>query len=328
LPGSRNAAAGSDSVWAPGTSPGATAEFSADEIAGQQAQTVAALICEGTRALREAGIDNPRAEARLLLETASGLSREQLIAHPDRPIAAEPFRALLRRRMKREPMAYIQGEKEFFSLPFKVTPDVLIPRPDSECLIEAALAAFPQKDAALRVLDLGTGSGCLLLAFLSARPAASGIGIDRSENALRLAKDNACALGLAGRAQFLRADWLSALRGSFDVILANPPYIPECEIAALAPDVAAYEPRAALSGGADGLSAYRAILGTLGDVMGETSLALFEIGVGQADAVDAIAAARGLQAQTRVCDLAGRTRALLYRRTRDKKIVGMGCVAG
>jgi release factor glutamine methyltransferase len=293
--------------------------------------SVAALICEGTKALRDANIENPRAEARLLLEHATAQSREALIGHPERVLRAgeaRAFRALLRRRTKCEPMAYIRGEKEFWSLPFKVTPDVLIPRPDSECLIEAALREVPDRDAPLRVLDLGTGSGCLLLALLSERPRATGIGVDASEKALAVARANAVQLGLGGRAHFVCADWQSAIRGTFDVILANPPYIVDEEIAGLAPDVAQFEPRAALSGGADGFAAYRLILRDLVTILAEDGIAILEIGVGQAQSVDRIAVAAGLAPAGLAHDLAGHERGVLYRPARGKKLVGMGPATG
>lgn len=282
---------------------------------GPQAEAAATLIREGTTRLRQAGIENPRGEARLLLETVSGLSREWLIADADQPIAPEQartFRLMLRRRMNREPMAYIRGEREFFSLSFKVTPGVLIPRPDSECLIEAALGRFPDAGAPLSVLDLGTGSGCLLLSFLSERPHAQGLGVDVSEDALGVARENAGRLGLASRARFLRSDWFSAVKGSFDLVLANPPYIAEGEMAGLAPDVAGFEPGLALCGGQDGLAAYREILLTLRYHLSETGLAVIEIGAGQADAVNRIAASFGLLSAGMAHDLSGRPRGLLY----------------
>ena len=181
--------------------------------------------------LRDAGVDSPRTEARLLLAHAMGVSKEDIIsgARPDDAALAR-FRAAIERRSAREPFAYIVGRREFFSLDFVVGPGVLIPRPDSEMLIEDALRRFPRADETLRVLDLGTGSGCLLLAFLSERPNAEGVGIDRPELALGFARRNAERLGLAERARFLRGNWGESLNARFDLIFVNPPYVKSSNI--------------------------------------------------------------------------------------------------
>jgi release factor glutamine methyltransferase len=277
--------------------------------------TVGAVLCGGAARLREAGIESPRMEARLLLAHALGISTEALLR--DRHRSIEPllferkrYDALLDRRVAREPMALITGRREFWSLDLAVSSATLIPRADSETLIEAALAAFPDRTRVKRILDLGTGTGCLLLAALSEFPAAFGIGTDRSTAAVTLARDNADMLGLADRVAFLSADWTAAMVGRFDLILSNPPYIPTGELSSLMPEVARHEPVTALDGGFDGLDAYRRILPVLRDGLTPGGLAVLEVGQGQAELVTALAHEAGLAASTRT-DLAGIPRALL-----------------
>ena len=261
--------------------------------------------------LDRVGIESARLDARLLSAHALGWDAAKIVATKDFLPDAEQRRtldALITRREAREPVAAIIGYREFWSLDFAVSADVLIPRPDSETIIEAALAAVEDKELALGILDLGTGSGCLLLALLSELPLASGLGVDISEAALSVAASNAKNLGLEGRAEFELSDWGDGLSGRFDIILANPPYIADGEFAALEPEVARFEPRLALSGGADGLDCTRALAPRLGPLLAPGGRAFVEIGATQADAVAALLKARGL----RVCqvhkDLAGRSR--------------------
>jgi release factor glutamine methyltransferase len=225
--------------------------------------------------------------------------------------AAARFAGLLRRRLAHEPMALLRGEQGFWSLNFQVSPATLIPRADSEALVEAALAAFPNAAAPLRVLDLGTGTGCLLLAVLAERPEASGLGVDRVPAAAALARENARMLGLAGRARFLVADWAAPLAGQFDLVLCNPPYIESAAIPGLMPEVARHEPASALDGGADGLAAYRAVLAALPGLLAPGGLAVLELGAGQESAVSALAVARGLALRGCRPDLGGVVRALM-----------------
>jgi release factor glutamine methyltransferase len=230
--------------------------------------------------------------------------------------ARERFAAALARRERREPVAYIVGAKEFWSLSFAVSPAVLIPRPDSETLIEAALGLFPDRAQALRVLDLGTGSGCLLLSFLPERPHATGVGIDASAAALALAAANAAALGLAGRATFCLADWAKLdrgeeLAGGFDLVLCNPPYIPSADIAGLAPEVRDHEPHTALAAGEDGLDAFRVLGAVVPALLTASGMAVCEIGAGQADQAESCLICSGLRAIARRRDLAGIERALI-----------------
>jgi release factor glutamine methyltransferase len=231
-----------------------------------------------------------------------------LVGRGDVPAeAVARFEALLARRRGHEPVAHILGEREFWSLPLRVTPDVLVPRPDSETLIAEALRHFAGRPPA-RVLDLGTGSGALLLAALSEWPQATGLGIDRSDAALAVATDNAARLGMGARAAFRRGDWVDGVDERFDLILCNPPYIPDDT--PLMPDVALFEPSGALFGGADGLDPYRLLLPEVGRLLAPGGVALFEFGAGQAEALVVLAGAHGAAART-VADLAGRPRVLV-----------------
>jgi len=255
--------------------------------------------------LRDAGVDSPRAEARLLLAHAMGVQQEAIIsgATPDNAALAR-FGAAVERRSEREPFAYIVGRREFFSLDFAVGKGVLIPRPESEMLVEEALRRFPRRDEKLLALDLGTGSGCLLLAFLADRPAAEGLGIDRAAAALGFARQNARFLGLAGRVRFLRGDWGESVNARFDLIFVNPPYVRTSDIATLAPEVAVHEPASALDGGEDGLDAYRGIAPQLTELLSEKGRAFVEIGEGQAEAVSAIFENANLAVDGTVTDFA------------------------
>jgi len=251
-----------------------------------------------------------RLDAEVLLAWLLGCERGELLLRPKRAMDAAAFDALVTRRAGGEPVAYITGEREFWSLPLRVSPAVLIPRPDSETLVEAALEA----GARPRVLDLGTGSGALLLAVLNEWPEATGLGVDASAAALEVAKANADALGLAGRARFQLGDWGTGLAERFGLILCNPPYVED--EAKLAPDVRDHEPASALFAGTDGLDAYRRLLPQLPGLLDEDGVAVLEIGFAQADAVLSLAQTAGMVGAVRP-DLAGRDRALVLRRKRD-----------
>jgi release factor glutamine methyltransferase len=276
-------------------------------------ETIADYLRHAASVLQAAGIEAPRREARILLAHALGTSASAL-SDTGRMVAAPDFPALLARRAAREPMALILGHQGFWTLDLEVSPATLIPRADSETLVEAALAAFPDRDAVRRVLDLGTGTGCLLLACLAEFPCAFGVGVDIRPEAAALAARNAARNGLAGRAAMLAGVWAAALAGQFDLVLCNPPYIPGGEIPALMPEVAAHEPRSALDGGADGLAAYRAIFPALRDLMTPGGVAICEIGAGQADEVSALARNAGFPPPDRRCDLGGVVRVLVVRR--------------
>ena len=274
------------------------------------ARTVGEAIRAATEQLG-AQTDTARLDAELLMAEALDCTRSDMFLRRMRDPEPAGYAALVARRAAHEPVAYIRGYQEFFGLGFRVTPDVLIPRGDSEVLVEAALAARPD---ARRVLDLGTGSGALLLAALSELPQAQGLGIDRSVAALSVATGNARALGLAERAELRLGDWTqpewSAGLGTFDLILANPPYVEDQ--ADLATSVRAYEPAQALFAGAEGLDDYRSLIPRLAALLAPRGVALVEIGHRQAEAVTAIAAAAGLDARVHH-DLGERPRALEFK---------------
>lgn len=270
--------------------------------------TIAEALREAAATLTSTS-DTPRLDAELLMAEALGVSRSDLLLRYTQASVPDAFVTLVARRLGHEPIAYILGRQEFFGLNFSVTPAVLIPRPDSEILVEAAVAAGLD---ARRVLDCGTGSGALLLAVLAHLPKATGVGIDRSAEALAVAAANARTLGLADRAEMIVADWHqhdwpATLGGPFDLILANPPYVEENAV--LAQSVRGHEPSGALFGGADGLDAYRALLPQLPGLMTSHGRALVEIGHTQTDAVTVIARNAGFEARLHR-DLGNRPRVL------------------
>ncbi len=255
----------------------------------------------------------------LLLAEATGLAPDRVRIETDRDIAPEAearFNALLARRAARQPMAQILGRREFWSLTFRVTPDVLDPRPDSETLVAAVLERVADRQAKLRLLDFGTGSGCLLLSLLHELPEAHGLGIDQSEAALVVARGNAASLGLDTRATFQLGDWGSGLEGPFEIVISNPPYIESGTIAALAPEVARHEPLSALDGGADGLEAYRRLIPDAARLLAPDGLVALEIGQGQETAVAALLERAGFGAVAMAVDLGGTIRTLLARKSR------------
>jgi release factor glutamine methyltransferase len=243
----------------------------------------------------------------VLLAHALDIPRMALLLDLDRVVDSTVFAALIDRRAGGEPIAYITGTREFWSLDLLVTPDVLIPRPDSETLIEAAVAHFAGTPGPAQVLDLGTGSGALLLAALSEWPAATGIGVDASAAALAVAAGNAARVGFGGRAAFVHGDW-DAADGEFDLVLCNPPYVATGEV--LPRDVVDWEPAAALFAGADGLDDYRALAPVLGGYLAPGGIGCIEIGATQADAVTALFVGRRLKVALRR-DLAGLPRCLV-----------------
>ncbi len=272
-----------------------------------------ALLRDAAVALTAAGIDNARFEARLLLAHASGVAIEWLVAHGGDPApsdVAETLRGLTARRIRREPMAYVVGEREFWGLPFKVSPAVLVPRPDSETLIEAALALMPGRAEPRRIVDLGVGSGCLLLTLLREFPHAQGVGMDTSAAALAVAGENAEALGVAARVRLVEGDWrqpgwTERLGGPFDLLVSNPPYIETAAIAGLMPDVARFEPHLALDGGVDGFAAYRTIAAEAARLVARGGQVLIEAGEGQASGISALLSTAGFVAGPPWKDLGG-----------------------
>jgi release factor glutamine methyltransferase len=273
------------------------------------------------QAFRAAGLDAPALDARLLLGHALGLDHAGLACAAERPLApAEVARVetLAARRLAGEPVARIIGMKEFWGLPFLITPSVLVPRPDSETIVEGALAALDRRDARthdLRIADLGTGSGALLLALLSELPNACGIGADRDARALATARVNAERLGLAARTVFVASDYGTALAGGLDLVVANPPYIRMQDIEGLAPEVRDFDPRGALDGGVDGLAAYRAIAADACRLLAPGAPLLVEVGSDQSRAVADLFESAGLVAESAPQrDLAGVPRVVRARR--------------
>ncbi len=267
-----------------------------------------------TRRLAAAGAEAPRLDARLLLAEALRMEPMRVFSHPERLLApdeTERLERLAERRQAREPMSHILGRREFWSLSFAVTADTLDPRPDTETLVEAVLAALPTREHPWRLLDFGTGTGCIPLALLHELPQADAVAVDLSAAALRVAADNARALGLEARIRFHQGDWGRGLEGAFDVITSNPPYIPDADIDGLEREVAVWEPRSALAGGPDGLDCYRALAPHVARLLAPGGLAALEVGRGQAGAVTEIFAGVGLARLRVAADLGGIDRCLL-----------------
>lgn len=274
--------------------------------------SIGSCLAQGSARLAAAGISGARKEARLLLAQATGFALETLIGYPERPVDDRPkYERLLARRAAREPLSHLLGRREFWSLEFTVTRDTLDPRADSETVIEAALARIADRSAALRIADLGTGTGCLLAALLSMLPYASGLAVDRDPAAAAIAAHNFVALGFGGRAQTMVGDWGEALSGKFDLVVANPPYIPSGEIGGLQPEVSVYEPRRALDGGRDGLAALRRVIAGLPALLAAGGTAVVEFGDGQGVAVAGLIVDAGLCVVARRRDLAGRDRCVV-----------------
>ena len=279
-------------------------------------QTIGDGFAWAVRRLTAAGIDNAQLDARVLLEAAMGRSGGAILAWREMPMNDDQWQRFstdILRRESHEPVARILGEKEFWGLPFLVDEHTLVPRPDSEVLIEAALAAFPERDATARVLDFGTGSGCLLRAVLAERPQFTGVGVDIAAGAAAVARRNAERLGLAGRAGFAVADWGAPLLGRFELILSNPPYIPDGDIATLEPEVADFDPRRALAGGAQGLDALTQMAASAIGLLAAEGTLIVEIGASQAASAGRCLARAGLAVTGIRHDLGGKERCLIAR---------------
>jgi release factor glutamine methyltransferase len=274
-------------------------------------EQVKPLLGWAAKRLRQAGCDTPDLDARLLLQAATGLTREDLILEPERRIgtdALQRFADFLARRAGREPVSRILGEREFYGRPFRVTEATLDPRPDTETLIDAALALLP---AQARILDLGTGTGAIAVTLLAEHPDATGMATDLSAEALEVARENAERNGVAKRLTFLQGSWFAPVSGVFDVIASNPPYIPEGDIGGLSPDVRNFDPPLALVGGADGLDPYRAIARHAAHHLAAGGHVVVEIGAGQEKDVEAIFALAGFGRAVRHKDLGGHVRCLV-----------------
>jgi len=278
--------------------------------------TIGSVLDAAAAALAVAGVDEPRRQARRLLAAAIELSAAELFAHPETALtAAQEARVaqMLSRMIAREPLSRNIGKREFWGLEFVLSADTLDPRPESESVVETVLARLPDRTLAYRFLDLGNGTGCLLLALLSEFPRAIGVGIDVAAGAARAARQNARRLGLGERAHFAVGDWAAAIAGRFDAVVANPPYIATPAIPGLMPEVRDYDPHRALDGGADGLAAYRRIAADVPRLLLPGGLFAAEIGAGQADCVAVILARNGLAVDGFAADLAGIIRCVVAR---------------
>ena len=283
--------------------------------------TIAKAIAEATSNLESANVDDPRREARLLIGAALQKTSTQIFNSVDEIISQsnlDRISELLSRRANGEPVAYILGEREFWSLPLMVSPATLIPRPDSETLIELVLEHYSDCPPG-RILDLGTGSGCLLLALLSEFKMATGVGVDISADAIAVAAENAKRVELFDRSDFLQGNWTKGQVNTFDLIVSNPPYIPTRDIDGLDKDVRAFEPMTALDGGDDGLDMYRAILSAISQVLAADGKVVVEIGIGQRDDVCGIALIHGFDLVQARADIGGIIRGLMF----HKKGVGI-----
>jgi release factor glutamine methyltransferase len=261
--------------------------------------------------LQAAGVEGPVIDARLLVEAAAGASRTDIIGDPQRVLSedqAATLEGFIARRERREPVSHILGRKGFWKIMLGVSADVLTPRPDTETLVELVLRDLPEAKP-FSVLDLGVGSGAILLAILAERPAGRGLGVDVSDEALAVARENAANLGLAGRTALLRGDWTRGLEDAgFDLVVANPPYVRSAEIERLAPEVRDHEPRLALDGGPDGLDAYRLLAPEILRVLKPGGRFAVEIGFDQSAEVAALFTAAGAQDVATYKDLANRDR--------------------
>lgn len=277
--------------------------------------TAGTLYRGAVAALREAGVENAALDARVLLARALGVDGGELIALSEKAVSDDVrlrFRKSLKRRVNGEPVARILGAKEFWSREFSLSPATLVPRPETETLVEAALEAKPKKSAPLRILDLGTGSGILLAALLLEYPKASGVGVEHDVEAARTARSNLAVLGIAYRARIVCGDWASAIRTQFDLVVSNPPYIASGDIAGLSREVREHDPWRALDGGADGLESYRAIVTELSRLLTPEGVAILELGAGQESAVADLARHAQLNVNGPArCDLSGHPRALV-----------------
>ncbi len=269
------------------------------------------------RSLAEAGFETAALDARLLLLAALGISPTDLITWPDIPLSpgeAETLASYTVRRLAHEPVARILGEREFWGLPFRLSAETLVPRPDTEILVETALSLIPDREAALRIVDFGTGSGCILVALLHELPHATGLGVDLSFGALVTARANASDNRVGGRCHFALSRWGDAVSGSFDLIVSNPPYIASAVIPTLDREVREHDPQLALDGGPDGLEPYRVLLEEAKRLLTPDGLLAVEIGYDQAGSLKSLAAAHGLEILRVAHDLSDNPRCIVMKR--------------
>ena len=300
----------------------------APDIAGRQ---IGLIYRDTVAMLRAGGVPGPELDARLLVCHVCGLAHERFAAMPERVVSEAEKKAIrhaVKRRCAREPVSRIMGFREFWGLEFEISPQTLDPRPDTETLVQAGLelAADAGGQEPLSVLDLGTGSGCILVSLLNELASATGLGTDVSLEALAVARANAARHGVASRARFICASWDAGVNEQFDLLVANPPYIPSADIPALEPEVARFDPVIALDGGSDGLAAYRRIVPALHDLLKPGGWALFEVGAGQSEAVSALLLDRDRELSFKRLrqwhDLAGRVRCVAGQRSPTSKKEG------
>ncbi len=273
---------------------------------------ISQALDEAVKNFKTAGIETPRLDTLILMEMVLGKGREYVIAHSEDELSSaqmKSFSVLSERRTAREPMAHITGKKQFYGREFKVTPDVLMPRPETELLVEAALRLSP-KHSEINILDLGTGSGCIILTLIAELPKAHGIGADISNSALAIARENAYNLGIAN-VEFVKSDWCKNLdlKNKFQLIVSNPPYIPNCEAKNL-PAELSYEPDAALFGGDDGLECYRRLAEEISAI--DFNFAVFEIGIGQEREIEKIFDEYQIKLKEIIPDLAQIPRVMIF----------------
>lgn len=282
-------------------------------------KTIEAALAGARARLGAAGIETAALDARLLLERATGLSTTRLVADSRQPLAdseARTFDALLERRSRGEPVARILGEREFWGLPIGVNAATLVPRPDTEIVVEAALDALRrfQFGPRIHICDLGAGTGAILIALLSELPQARGTAVDISAEALAQARTNGERFGVAERMQFQMSSFEQAAAGPYDLVVSNPPYVRSADLAALSPEVRDFDPRLALDGGEDGLDGYRAIAMRLSEMLVPRGLLVLELGAGQREKVQDLLQPDLMQVCEVRCDLAGTERAMVARR--------------
>lgn len=276
--------------------------------------TLVSLWTDVRKRLEAAGVDSPVLDARLLIEAGAGVSRLEIVTDPRRALSqvqVDAVNLLTARRVSREPLSHIIGRKHFWTLDLAVNEHVLTPRPETEFVVEAGLQETLPADAPHRILDLGAGSGAIILALLKDRPNATGVAVDVSDRALEMVHKNAAELGVADRIEIRSGDWAKHINERFDLVVSNPPYIPTADIDGLAPEVSRFEPRLALDGGPDGMIAYRIITAALPRLLKPGGAFALEVGLGQAEGVKAMAEAAGLAASEPRRDLSGIPRVIV-----------------
>ncbi|MCH2038579.1 MAG: peptide chain release factor N(5)-glutamine methyltransferase [Rickettsiales bacterium] len=284
-------------------------------------RSIGGLLRHATLTLKSSGCSNPFLDAGLLIAHVLETSREYVLGHKEHELSDEQlyhFSKLLGRRSSREPMSHLLGYREFYGYQFHVTKDTLDPRPDSEVLIDAVLQDYSLKNDAPNILDLGVGSGCLLLSLLKEIENSKGVGVDVSEQALEVARKNAALLDLESRSRFLKSNWLESVEGTFDIVVANPPYISFDDLQSLEPEVRLYEPEHALTDYKDGFECYRLIAKSLKPHVNKDTFIYYEIGQGQEQDIVSIMELENFVLIEQYKDLAGIIRCLVFHHKNEK----------